>query len=1302
MRSRLHWEPLGKQWYHDAEKGLTDTAEEANRLEGQIREHLQLQTGILALKESRKSIEVSNQQIQENRRVKTITILAFIYVPLTLTTSIYGMNLQQLNGSGQTVWIFVVTAVIALVITAGTWYLSEAVNTYRNWHRKRADHHDRVTPHRSIKRPDFNVAERVAMIVWLLRNQYLSWMKSTGVWWKILLNSGSPMHGGDYGRTSAGDLVSRASLGQIFESLEQSKAQDPCRTNVFWEKVLWPATSAESPSSLYVSAKSVNESYGFNLLVAAYFEALWAHGIHGAGKTVLLSMVVNHLNAIDKQEHKNRVACVYCEYNQAGLQSPENLLASIWRQLLRDQDSLAGDVKDLWQERKRGITRPSMEQVMAVLIKEVAKLSVFSILIDAVDELSPKVQKVLLQKIQSLLAMPKLKGTRIRLMFSSRQEKSPIANAEVVEVVAAEKDVRLFVEKCIEDAISPASVELSDLVRQNLNLKKSIISAVTEQSQGMFLLARLYMDLLGDQVSLKKLRNTIQKLPHELNEIYEEAWKRVQQQSPGLSVLAQQAIQWLSSSYTQMTIKQLRQAIATEENDSDIDDENLPATDILTAACQGLVKIDRESGIIRLAHFTTYEFFHGMFSKDLSGIHQVLARTCLTFLMFNVFDQGPCKYVSSRATDMIGLQGGINSSDILSRRIAKYPFMRYAAWHWADHARMSPERAIQTLITAFFKQPRRLASTIQVRYLESEFVYDADLDAKYPGSLALHAAVCYGLEATVGFFLASLSGREINGVDCRGKTAIHWAVELKSTAIAVKLLQVGADLESRIRGERFAWVVHTGPNRSMRYRAGDDISQETVLSGDLVYICVETEQVDVLQCYLMMAVDQLGREARATNILFKASLLDRPKLVRLALDHGVAIDQRGGQGKTPLEVAVENTHVTTVQSLLQYGASISIDCTGHALIQSVIENQHVFEERLAAGAANDVVFSKSKAWLRDGAVLPLSRSRKTHRQLLKALHEDRSQKRIIEALLSQGANSFARTCKGETLLYLAVCSAGRLGVLLERSSIISDINLHDCNGRTAIHYAAAAGNPHAMLVLLSHGANINARDNNSATPLHYASETYECTLVALRSGATVDATDKLGRNALHYHTMLADDPDPNNLSDWQTWKDTKSPAKEYNERLNVGNPHFSSIPRNCDAETMSLLCQAFEKAQPKYRFAQDLYGFAFGDHALSTRAVQRDFEETTSWLKQMKKRYQLRTAAIEEALAHALKQAKQEKKTWTMDQDQLLGQRKWWIKDDTSTDEVLEPGRPLESRTLTFDGDEPEELHSGLILLIPR
>ena len=194
-----------------------------------------------------------------------------------------------------------------------------------------------------------------------------------------------------------------------------------------------------------------------------------------------------------------------------------------------------------------------------------------------------------------------------------------------------------------------------------------------------------------------------------------------------------------------------------------------------------------------------------------------------------------------------------------------------------------------------------------------------------------------------------------------------------------------------------------------------------VVKGDLVYLCVESEQMEILRAYLMNAVNDLMRTARATNVLFKASLLDRPKILNLAIDNGGAINKRDTQGRTPLMVAVDNNHVNTVQTLLQHGASTDVEygrSAGRSLIQGAIEDQHAFDKRLTLvrevfdpwtqprlGHSNDTVHKRLHALLAQGGVLPLSRSQKSHRLFLGALHEDRSQKRIIAALLSHGVNS---------------------------------------------------------------------------------------------------------------------------------------------------------------------------------------------------------------------------------------------------------------------------------------------------------
>lgn len=221
MNTHFRQSFLAMSCYQDYEDELKKDVAEADRLESQVRDYMQIQVARLSLQESRNSIEMSNRQMEESKRVKIFTILAFVYVPLNLATSIYGMNLQQLNGSGQSLRKFILTALIALIITGSTWYFVEVVNSYRNWQDKRTR---RAT---DVPAPEYSIIERVAMIIWLVREGHWTWMTKTGAWSRILRNSNKPFRAFYPHSTfliSVGDLVSKHSLGEFgfsFSELEK-------------------------------------------------------------------------------------------------------------------------------------------------------------------------------------------------------------------------------------------------------------------------------------------------------------------------------------------------------------------------------------------------------------------------------------------------------------------------------------------------------------------------------------------------------------------------------------------------------------------------------------------------------------------------------------------------------------------------------------------------------------------------------------------------------------------------------------------------------------------------------------------------------------------------------------------------------------------------------------------------------------------------------------------------------------------------------------------------------------------------
>lgn len=78
---------------------------------------LEQQVGKLALQDTR-------TQMREARDLQRISYLAFIFVPLSLASSFFGMNVQELGSGPTPVWIFVVTALGVLLGSFLTMWIS--------------------------------------------------------------------------------------------------------------------------------------------------------------------------------------------------------------------------------------------------------------------------------------------------------------------------------------------------------------------------------------------------------------------------------------------------------------------------------------------------------------------------------------------------------------------------------------------------------------------------------------------------------------------------------------------------------------------------------------------------------------------------------------------------------------------------------------------------------------------------------------------------------------------------------------------------------------------------------------------------------------------------------------------------------------------------------------------------------------------------------------------------------------------------------------------------------------------------
>src|SRR5207247_4631931 len=103
-----------------------------------------------------------------------------------------------------------------------------------------------------------------------------------------------------------------------------------------------------------------------------------------------------------------------------------------------------------------------------------------------------------------------------------------------------------------------------------------------------------------------------------------------------------------------------------------LDEDDLPQIEDMVSVCAGLVTVDEESGIIRLVHHTTQEYFDRTREKWFPDAEENITKICVSYLSFTTFDSGFCQ-----------------TDDDFEDRLRSNQLYNYAAHNWGHHARES-------------------------------------------------------------------------------------------------------------------------------------------------------------------------------------------------------------------------------------------------------------------------------------------------------------------------------------------------------------------------------------------------------------------------------------------------------------------------------------------------------------------------------------------------------------------------------------------------------------------------------------
>ena len=395
------------------------------------------------------------------------------------------------------------------------------------------------------------------------------------------------------------------------------------------------------------------------------------------------------------------------------------------------------------------------------------------------------------------------------------------------------------------------------------------------------------------------------------------------------------------------------------------------------------------------------------------------------------------------------------------------------------------------------------------------------------------------------FFQGDVSSFDINARDSHGKTLLHHACEYGLTEGVSILLENIAQVNvcdekgytplhyvcqnSHIHYDICKILIQRDPSATVPLTQGVRGSRSTVTAQDkfsrtiLHYACIFGD-FDVADSLLKAGADPCVQDIHGNNPVHYACRYGHLKCIHYFIKNSqnsmdfLQVSNNAGctpfsvktrNGGTILHVACAQGHIATVKMLLKAGA--------------------------APNVKDDFVFTPHMR-----AVVNSLDARDVHGRTPLHLACDKGDINLVKKLLDDGADPNVRDEFGFTPLIRAVVSTSTSHITTDVvhsiitalcsskcnlnaefvSSRPSDLNVHYCEGSTALHMTidGLADNQLCVQALIENGAALDARDVNGRIPLHIASMRGHHHLIKLLASSpkSFHFKDNDGCTPLHY------------------------------------------------------------------------------------------------------------------------------------------------------------------------------------------
>ena len=370
----------------------------------------------------------------------------------------------------------------------------------------------------------------------------------------------------------------------------------------------------------------------------------WLHGIPGAGKSKLASIVIESFLEQYKDQPLQRppLAYFYCSKKGADSRSrdPLEIMSALLRQLTGSDPSspLRGSVALEFEERKAKSHDPlrlDLEEVVDHILKIIAN-DPATLIIDALDEIDEETRGKLFDSLERVVREA---HNVVKIFLSSRNDWDILDTYKGypnIDIQASMngKDIRIFTECKVQEAVQSRRL-LRGRVSQSL--RHDIIETLSRKAQGMFRWVELSIETLSNSRRIaveKDIRLQLGRLPAELHDQYQAIYNEILDANPSTASIAQRAFSWMLAAQRSLSVDEMLRAAAFD-NDGYFH-EDLDVSGLLDI-CRNFLMItsfgekDSHSSlkVFQMAHLSVREFLEQLPEFSSIPVHTTVVSRLL-------------------------------------------------------------------------------------------------------------------------------------------------------------------------------------------------------------------------------------------------------------------------------------------------------------------------------------------------------------------------------------------------------------------------------------------------------------------------------------------------------------------------------------------------------------------------------------------------------------------------------------------------------------------------------------------------